>query len=159
MGQGAVKVCDEGIDVLGVFRLGFHAEIPVFHGLGHFTLAHVFPDDLIAAIQGTPDGTQHLFKIGGAFSKARGAEEKDFFVPQLPQQGQGILVGVPFVGPEAYIDRGRGGDFPVPGSKIGAVLPGQGIVNGFGQELCIAGGTGKDNGLGFLFHGIISLII
>ena len=123
-----------------------HFHVALFYGQGHFALAHVFADNCVAGVDGFFCFSQNLLVVLFASAESRRSEQEDFLVVECFQQIQGVFVRGAFVSPEADEKQFRCGVFPVRAdAEIVAVFLRQCIVDGVGQQLCVARYAAEDD--------------
>lgn len=108
--------------MIGLF---FHLDVAFPYGLGHFALAHVFPDNGIACVDGFLGFIQDVFEIGFTASESCGSKQENLLISQYLQQLKSVVVGNALVGPKAYVDRVGLGLVCGTGTEIVAAFRGQ----------------------------------
>lgn len=141
--EGPIKVFQHGSAPGAVL----HGLIAVSHHLGHLALAHVGAHHLRARGQIFLHPAQNLLKVGGRSAKSGGAEKEHLLIGQTLEKVGSSLVAGALVGPEAHVDGVGAEGLGVGLSEIAALLLGQGLPNGLGQQSGVAGTAAVNDGI------------
>lgn len=159
MGEGAVKIPDQSVQIGSRVGLLLHFFIPLPDRHGHFALAHISADDRIALVDALLYPIQHLLKIRLAFAEARRTEQENLLVFQALQKRKRRFIRSPLIRPEANIQLFGFDRTGFVRAEMIAQIRRKALPDRLSQQSGISRPAGINNGVALIVHKrILSLL-